>query len=602
MPTSTQADVFIVGGGPVGLTIAVELLRRGITCRIIEQQAVPATSSRALGAHARTQELFMAMSIYDEVRACSQPVNGLIIYENGERLGQFDLLMDAYETSVDATLCIGQAEIERILRDRVAALGGYVEFGTELMTFAQHPDGVEVTVRNTRGEQEQLYASYLIGCDGDHSRVRKELQIAFEGATDETWLVMDAQVEWNGAETRDKLQVFRSPQGVVMAAPFPEPHTWHLLATQGPAVLNATDIAHALSATISRALRHPVTVHPPTWLSRFTIQQRLAATMRVGRCFLAGDAAHVYSPASGQGLNTGIQDGYNLAWKLAQVLQGTGREILLDAYTSERRPVAERLLSSSLASTRLLSPQNALIKNGAKALKLLMQFKPLQQTASTRIARSLTGLAIGYPHSSIVSEDWLGPRHVLRQEGIKGLQIIAEQLFEEAITPGIAAGARVPDITISVLTQTPDPVQQQLFTLLNASTSHKLLIFTGRYASDEIYRAQYEVATTIQHNYPNSIEVILVTPSRIVAQQFAGLHAIIVDPQLTIHHRFGLSDNGLYLVRPDGYVGYRNQPTIPGALTRYLERIFIPLPEQHTAHIYRDYTNGIAAHEEKTKQ
>jgi 2-polyprenyl-6-methoxyphenol hydroxylase and related FAD-dependent oxidoreductases len=575
MSISPQTDVLIVGAGPVGLAAAIELLRRGIHCRIIERLPQPATTSRALALHARTLELFMAMGIYDEVRAQAQPVHGIAVYENGEQSGHFDLMLNSYETPIDATLFLSQVAIERILRKRVTALGGHVEFGTELITLAQYPNGVRATARTLSGEEEQISTSYLIGCDGGHSCVRKELQIAFEGETDVTWLIVDAQIDWQGDEVRDMIQMFRSPQGVVMAFPIPDTHLWRLLETQAPEVLDADSIARTFSEKISRTLHRSIVVHSPIWMSRFTIQQRCAATLRVGRCFIAGDAAHVHSPARGQGLNTGVQDVYNLVWKLAQVLQGTGREILLDSYTSERRPIAEELLRTTHSSTRLISPRNMLARRAGRAFKLAMQVMPLQKTASERLSHEITGLAIRYPHSPIVSEDWIGPRQVLRQEGVKGLQIIVEQLFEEAVTPGIAAGERVPDIAVTLLTDTPEPVPQPLFTLLYNNTRHKLLIFTGKYASDEIYRAQYEVAATVQRSYPESIDIILITPSRIVAQQFASLQAIILDPQLTVHRRFGLSDNGLYLIRPDGYVGYRNQPTMPIALIRYLERIYI---------------------------
>ena len=320
-------------------------------------------------------------------------------------------------------------------------------------------------------------------------------------------------------------------------------------------------------------------MHDPVWLSRFTVQQRAAAKLREGRCFIAGDAAHVHSPAGGQGLNAGMQDAYNLAWKLAMVLQKTGRELLLDSYNSERHPVAEELLQLTGSTMRRARSFRLLHRGGDSVFRLAMQLRPLQRFLSARSFRQMSGLALHYSHSPVLSEDWIGPRQVLQREGMKGLQIVATQLLEETMTPGLAPGDRVPDFSITLLTDAAELQPLRLLTLLCRSTNYTLLIFSGRYASDEIYRAQYDVAVNMQRLYPTSIDCVLVTPSRIVAQQFAGMEAIILDPRLDLHRKFGLSDNGLYLIRPDGYVGYRNQPTFPSALLRYLERVCIPSPE-----------------------
>ena len=559
--TLLSPDVLIIGAGPVGLTLAAELLRYGVPCRVVEKRTEPATSSRALGTHARTQEVFMAMGVFDEIRAHAQPVHRFDMYERGERLGSFDLPLESFGTPATSSLFIGQATTERILREHVLSLDGSIEDGVELVSFTQHPESVSVTLRDAQGQEQHLSVPWLVGCDGGHSAVRKQLQLPFEGAEDETWLVVDAQVEWD--LPGDAIQMFRSPDGVVMAFPFPEAGKWRLLETSIPEPLNETTVARVLTDKIGRTLNRKVTVHEPSWMSRFTIQQRKAPTMRVGRCFLAGDAAHVHSPASGQGLNTGIQDAFNLAWKLALVVQEKARESLLESYTLEREPIAARLLRSALLSTRLISPRNPLVKYTGKVMKQVLRFEPLRHAISLRITRGMTALTVGYPHSPIVGENWAS------RSG-------RYDLFQRAthdFSPGFAPGSRVPDMLIDGASENPST---HLFDHLR-HTHFTLLLFTGKDASDEVYETLKEMRATIQERYGDTIAVLVVSPSKLVAQHVSGQRAeVIRDPKATMHRRFGIMSNGLYLLRPDGYVGYRSQPVVSGALFNYLETFLVP--------------------------
>ena len=208
-------------------------------------------------------------------------------------------------------------------------------------------NAVTVSLRNSCGAgQETVRARYLWGCDGGHSTVRKLLQLPLAGEAAHTWLIADAVVHTD--LERDGLHWLFPAGGALMLFPFPDPGKWRLLDTTGEGEPERLDqIARQFSTKLSQALGRDTVVDNPSWVSRFTIQQRAVPAMHVGRCFVSGDAAHVHSPASGQGLNTGIQDAYNLAWKLAMVVHDHADAGLLETYDAERVPIGQALLAST---------------------------------------------------------------------------------------------------------------------------------------------------------------------------------------------------------------------------------------------------------------
>ena len=383
--------VLVVGAGPVGLTAALQLAGSGVPVRLIDAKHGPATTSRALATHARTLEIYDQMGVLADIAPQGTRINAFVRHVDN-RAGRIDFAFGDLATRFPYVFMIDQAITERVLRGHAAAAGIQVEWDTALVSFTQNEDGVTAVLQHTgNGEEheETTRTPYLWGCDGGHSVVRKSLGLKLDGEAAHTWLIADALVETN--VDRDGLHWLFPPGGAMMLFPFPDPHKWRLLDTSGQGDPDRPEeVAARLTNKLSAALGRDTTVAPPTWISIFTIQQRAVPSMHVGRCFVSGDAAHVHSPASGQGMNTGIQDAYNLAWKLAMVLRGDADAGLLATYDAERVPIGQALLRST-GEVMATAMTDADEENTAQSDYAFMQ----------RLIRGMSGLAIAYPDSPL---------------------------------------------------------------------------------------------------------------------------------------------------------------------------------------------------------
>ena len=513
----THTTVLIVGAGPVGLTLALDLQRQQIPFLLIDAAPHPATTSRALGLHARTIELLSEFGVGADLAAQAQPVHAFSVYERGQCLTRFTLDLTGLGTPVQSSLFLGQADTEALLRQHLFAHGGTVWFGWRFLGVEQTAAGIVATLQGPEGQTQRVAASWLVGCDGGHSAVRKTLQIPFAGQPDETWLVVDAQVDWDLSTT--SIHMLRTAAGTVVAFPFPQEGKWRLLDTQAPEGLIPEEQAQRFARLLSDTLDQSVSVASPTWSSRFTIQQRTVPTMQVGRCFLAGDAAHVHSPASGQGLNTGVQDALNLGWKLALVAKGQATEALLATYSAERLPVAHALLHSAQMSTRLLQPRQPWLRQiGGVALKRLNQVPALRQRVSRRIARGLSALETHYRDSALshdigaTSAIRAGTRFPLLCGGVDVRPLRNPMRFTVFALPGLV----------------PDQVTDQPLRQIR-----------------EICAEEAEVHN-LDHFGP------------------------------AVYAALGIEDAMVYVIRPDGYIAYRGPFANPDALERWWRTWHLP--------------------------
>ena len=343
----TQADVLIVGAGPTGLVLALWLARLGVRVRIIDKTAEPGTTSRALAVQARTLELYRQLDLADAVVAKGHQVPAVNLWVKGESAARISFESVGSDLTPYPFLHIfPQDRHERLLIERLEALGVKVERHTELVHFAEENNGVTARLRGPDGQEVDCAAAYIAGCDGARSIVRETIGTGFPGGTYRQ-LFYVADVEAAGPALNGELHIDLDEADFLGVFP---------LAGQGQARLIGTvrDERTGRADTLTfedvsdRAISHlKVEVEKVNWFSTYHVHHRVTEHFRKGRAFLLGDAAHIHSPAGGQGMNTGIGDAINLAWKLAAVVAGRAGDNLLDSYEAERIGFARRLVATT---------------------------------------------------------------------------------------------------------------------------------------------------------------------------------------------------------------------------------------------------------------
>jgi 2-polyprenyl-6-methoxyphenol hydroxylase-like FAD-dependent oxidoreductase len=358
----TQIDVLVIGGGPTGLTLACDLARRGVAVRIVDRVPEFPGGSRGKGLSPRSLEVFDDLAVIDRMLASGKTHLPHRKYQGADVIAEIDAEAGRVPTPdipYPTGLMIPQWRVEQILRERLADFDVAVELGAELHGFSQHDDGVTATV----GEA-QIEARYLVGCDGGRSTVRKALGLSLRGQTPDIQLMAVGDVEVEGLG-RDAWHQWFTGDGAIMLCPLPGTNAFQVQASheldQDGSPLEPT--LERFQQTFDRiAGVAGVRLHNLTWRSTYRVNVRMVDQLRVDRVFLAGDAAHVHPIAGGLGMNTGIQDGYNLGWKLGLVLAGNATSGLLDTYEEERLPVASRLLD--ITSERLSVVLDAIKQKG----------------------------------------------------------------------------------------------------------------------------------------------------------------------------------------------------------------------------------------------
>jgi len=400
-----MVDVLVIGAGPVGLTMAAELARFGLSVRIIDKAAHATTTSKALVVWSRTLELFDRMGCTDAFLAAGIRAHGASIRHGQTVLGstRFDSIPSAYNFG----LMVPQRDTERLMTAHLGAFGVTVEREVELTGYGDAVDHVAATLRHADGREETVEARWLVGCDGAHSTIRHRLAVPFDGKPQgDDWFLADVRLDGDGAPPEDEVTVCLHRDGLFVVFPLPEGRA-RVVGTVGktdpghPRPDPTLDEVQALAETRTGG---GFRVTDPVWLSTFRVQERKVAAYRQGRIFLAGDAAHVHSPAGGQGMNTGMQDAINLAWKLAMVTKGAAAPGLLDSYSPERSAVGDMVLRNATRLTDMATLSNP----AAQTLRnLVMRFMMGLHTVRDRMAAEMSETGIAYGDSPLSA----GGRH-----------------------------------------------------------------------------------------------------------------------------------------------------------------------------------------------
>lgn len=516
--TTTDCDVLVIGAGPTGLMAATLLRRGGVRVRIVEKRGEASRESRAFAVQARSLELFQSIGLVDALLDRGVMNTGVDIHVGGRQVGGLDFdRSGSPDTPFPFILMLPQSETEAILIGELARQGVEVERGIEVAGLDQEAEGVVTRGTDVGGGAVAIRSAYVIGADGAHSVVRKALGLTFLGAPyEQRFLLADCRVDW--ALDHDRFRVFAHGERIGLFLPLRGRALSRVMAAdirkgEGEDAQAAPMELADLQAAFSEAAGIALTLSEPVWTSRYRIHHRGVNRYRVGRVFVAGDAAHIHSPAGGQGMNTGLQDAANLAWKLTAALRGgagdSTADALLDSYDAERRPVGEAVLVQtdrlfSLAAGRsgwqaglrdLLAP---VLVGGASELGAFQR----------KVFRTVSEIGLRYG------------------EGGEGER------------PG--AGERAPDAAMTR--------HRRVFDLIGGYAPHLLLLSRRPLGAEEV---------------EGLLAGLDGLPAHLVARLAAGRDPrVVVAETAAVFEAYGLHEpeaQAILAIRPDGYVAWRGR-------------------------------------------
>ncbi len=564
-PEVDSCDVLIVGAGPTGMLLGSLLVQHGLRVRIIESEDGPARASRAQLLQPRTLEIFEQRGIVERFLARGQPLQTLGIYgQHAQPL--FQIGVGEEGTRYPFLLALPQREIEELLGEHLAVLDIPIERRSRLVSLRQDDHLVETSVqRSGQKEVETIRSAWLVGCDGANSTVRAALGMSFqEPRYAQRVIQADVRIDWPLRHPPDELLCFLSEEGALIAFPQPSANRYCLFAFEDARAATLKNLQQLLDSRGPKGSR----ISDPAWMGEYPIQCGRVANFHAGRVFLVGDAAHRLSPATGQGMNCGMQDAANLAWKLALVHQGKGRPSLLDSYTAERSPVADALLNVANPAGDQVQELAKLCAALAPGLRdYALRFITSLGLAQHRVSRRLAMLDVGYRRSAIVDQHRKHPPVPAHE-----VQGSAAQRDWPDFDQGPGPGERAIDGPIALVGEAS---RQGLFELLGAAV-HILLLFSGIAGSPAGRDRLIELGQWVSSAYPGTLKTYLVqvSPGSIASSVAQGIGGLLIDQGGHLHRTYGAHDECLYLIRPDGYIGYRSRPVDQQRLAGYLSHIF----------------------------
>jgi 2-polyprenyl-6-methoxyphenol hydroxylase-like FAD-dependent oxidoreductase len=538
MPTPIKTDIIIVGAGPTGLALACQLVRYDVNFVIIDKSEGVTPYSKALGVHARTLEIYEQLGLAQKAVEQGTIAGKVRLLERGEVLGQVELSnigkgLSAYPFM----LVLEQSRNEQLMYDWLKDHGHDVLWQTELESFSQDDTTVTAQVKVSDVESQTIEAEYLVGCDGPRSLVRHALGLAFEGSTFERlFYVADVQIDWKF--THDALTVCLAPHGVVAFFPMPGEKRWRIVGAfpEGLEKDERDIIYEEIEAQIKKEAQLELDITRVDWFSTYKVHTRHVDRFSAGRCFVAGDAAHIHTPAGGQGMNTGIQDAYNLAWKLALVLKHSADAQILETYNEERLPNAKRLTATTDRMFNLAAGKDWFV-----GLIRTTIFPPLAKyILSIEAVRKkffilISQIGITYRAGSLSMHETVG------NDG--------DGEFE------VKAGDRMPYFLVD---------GKSIYDQLSAPKFHLLAFWNGDPAG-ETPTLLSDPDEDLRQRESDLSEIGRYAP-------LIDRHMIQLYPQVV--KLFGTNRPFNVLLRPDNYIGFISSDTSSGPLSKYFARLF----------------------------
>ena len=432
----TKTKVIIIGAGPTGLTLACQLLRHNIDFVILDKNEKTTHLSKAMAVQARTLEIFDEIDLADKAVKLGQVAVQFSMVARGKIRGQIKLgLFGQGLSPYPFALILEQNKTEKLLVDWLYEKGGSIHWGTEVLRFEENNDAVVVYYKDRNEEEHTIEGEYLVGCDGAGSLVRHQLGFKFGGDTQERmFYVADVKLESPITDRKDAYFVMIN-KGFLLFFPLLEEKHYRIIGTVPDGVIDKEKAQFSdIKQIIKKQLEIPVQFLEEYWFSTYKVHSRMADSFGKGRCFIAGDAAHIHTPAGGQGMNTGIQDAYNLAWKLAFVINKKADKKLLETYNEERKENAKNLLRSTDRMFDILAGTSI----AANFIRLyIMPFVLNRITKysfiSSKIFPLLSQIGVKYPNSSLTLESSVAK--ICAGDRMPYLQINGESIFDKLKNP-----------------------------------------------------------------------------------------------------------------------------------------------------------------------
>lgn len=528
-------EILIVGAGPVGLTMACELVRHGAKVRIIDKNPIYAKDSRAVGIHARTLEVFEAMDVLPEFLKQGIKVTGINLYSGTHRL--FHAKYEGFDTPYCFILDLPQTDTELILIHHLEKLGVKINRNTELSSLEQKDNSVEVMIKSGERSLVPDEFAYVVGCDGARSTCRHLTNVSFPGTEYPShWIVFDAKIDWSFDS--QEMHLFLHEDGVSAFFPLPKERmrvTCELKPEKEGGDPPPATYELALSV-LQKRIEPTIKIDEPQDISPFMIHHRQVTHYRKGRVFLAGDAAHLHSPAGGQGMNTGIQDAFNLAWKLALVAQGKAHDVLLDTYHKERHPIAKDVLSLTDKLTKIATTKVAAFSFMRDAM---MSFLGSFDKLTHQLPKRLSQLYYNYEANDFLINE-----------------------AKDHPPEYIEVGGRAPDHTL-----THDGKEIRLFDLFKGP-HYTLLLFAGKKPTEK------DLESIISFSHPQ-IKTFYIYRNESDLRCCPQHGKCLLDMEPSCHTHYGISKTTAVLVRPDNVIGLIQEPPDLKNFKNYLNKVFI---------------------------